>query len=83
MTGRSASDRPHGVRVLHAITHETCPHRVTLPMIMVLGDHSFAEALSVNAGLTLLYVAYAYGFYLIYDRLRPLRGGGSVTARTS
>lgn len=39
---------------------------------MILGRHSLSEALAVNFGLTLLYVVYAYAFYLAYDRLLPL-----------
>lgn len=74
LTGRSASDRPHGVRLLHAFTHELTPVAATLPIIMVLGQHTLHDALAVNIGLTVVYMAYAYGFYLIYDHLRPLQG---------
>ncbi|MES2667098.1 MAG: chlorhexidine efflux transporter [Pseudomonadota bacterium] len=73
LTGRSASDRPHHLRLLHAFTHELTPIAATLPLIMGLGQHSLREALAVNVGLTAVYMGYAYGFYLIYDRLRPLR----------
>jgi uncharacterized membrane protein len=72
MTGRRASDRPHGLRLLHAISHEVTPIVVTLPLILWIGQHSLSDALAVNLGLTLFYVAYAYVFYLIYDRLCPL-----------
>jgi uncharacterized membrane protein len=71
LTGRAATERPHALRVVHAVTHELSPIIVTLPLIMVLGQHSLNEALTLNAGLTVLYVAYAYVFYLTYDRLFP------------
>jgi uncharacterized membrane protein len=72
LTGRSASDRPHALRVLHAVSHEVSPIVVTLPLILWVGQHSLSDALVVNLGLTLFYVGYAYVFYLTYDRLRPL-----------
>jgi uncharacterized membrane protein len=72
LTGRSASDRPHALRCLHAISHEVSPIMVTLPLILWVGQHSLSDALALNLGLTLFYVGYAYVFYLIYDRLRPL-----------
>ena len=72
MTGRLATERPHGLRLVHAISHEVTPIFVTLPLILWIGQHSLSDALAVNLGLTVFYVAYAYAFYLIYDRLRPL-----------
>ncbi len=75
MTGRAASDRPHGLRLVHAVSHEVSPILLTLPLIMLLGGHGLAEALAVNVGLTALYVGYAYVFYLLYDRLLPVTAG--------
>lgn len=72
LTGRAASDRPHRLRLLHAVSHEVTPIVVTLPLVVWIGQHSFSDALAINLGLTLFYVAYAYVFYLIYDRLYPL-----------
>jgi uncharacterized membrane protein len=71
LTGRDVRMRPHRLRLVHALSHEITPIVVTLPIIMALGHHSLTEALAVNLGLTGLYVAYAYGFYLAVDRLRP------------
>lgn len=73
MTGRVASDRPHGLRVLHAVTHEASSVVLTLPIIMALGDHGFWRALAIDLGLTLFYAVYAYVFHLAFDRLRPVR----------
>jgi uncharacterized membrane protein len=78
LTARPASARPHPLRLLHAITHEVTPIAVTLPLIMLVGRHTLAEALAVNAGLTVLYVAYAYLFYWLYDRVRPLQALAGV-----
>lgn len=78
MTGRAATERPHVLRLVHAISHEVTPIFITLPLIMWIGEHSLTDALGVNMGLTLFYVGYAYVFYLIYDHLRPL----SVPAMT-
>jgi uncharacterized membrane protein len=70
---RAASDRPHGLRLVHATSHEFSSIVATLPLVMLLGGHGFGQALAVNAGLTLLYAAYAYGFHILYDLLRPVR----------
>ncbi len=69
---RRASDRPHRLRLLHALTHEASSIVVTLPMLMALGDLGFLAALAADAGLTLVYAIYGYGFHLLYDRLRPV-----------
>ncbi len=74
LTGRDARQRPHHWRLVHAMSHEITPIMVTLPIIMALGNHTLTEALAVNLGLTGLYVAYAYVFYLAVDRLRPGAG---------
>jgi uncharacterized membrane protein len=73
MTGRVASDRPHGLRSLHAILHELTAVVVSCPVIFAMSPLSWAEALWVDLGLTLAYAAYAYVFHLVYDRLRPVR----------
>ena len=72
LAGRTASDRPHRWRVVHALSHEASGVVVTLPLIMVLGGLSFVEALLADIGLFLFYAGYAYVFHLGYDRLRPV-----------
>lgn len=74
---RSASDRPHGWRVVHAFSHEGGSALVTVPIVMYLGGFGFWAALAVDFGLTVAYVGYAYFFHLGFDRLRP------VTPRTA
>jgi uncharacterized membrane protein len=71
-TGRSASSRPHGLRIIQALSQETTVIVVTLPLVMLIGGHGFKEALMVDLGLTLFYAAYAYCFHIVFDWLRPI-----------
>ena len=71
-TGRAASDRPQGLRIIHALCLEITAAAVTLPIVMAMGGHTFLEALTIDIGLTLFYAAYAYFFHIAYDRLRPV-----------
>ena len=71
-TGRSASDRPHRLRLLHAALLEVTSVVVTLPAVMWLGGHDFLSALAIDVGLTLAYAAYAYVFHFSFDKLRPV-----------
>jgi uncharacterized membrane protein len=72
---RVASDRPHWLRVGHAISHEATALVVTLPLLMWLGGLGFLAAILAEFGLTALYAAYAYVFHVFYDRLRPVVAG--------
>ncbi len=72
LTGRVASDRPHGLRIVHATSHEVSAVVVSLPILVWLGGHSVWAALAVDVTLTVVYTAYAYVFHLAYDRLRPV-----------
>jgi uncharacterized membrane protein len=72
LSGRLASDRPHRWRLVHALTHEATSAAVTVPILVVLGGHGWAEALLVDLTLTAAYAGYAYVFHLIYDRWRPV-----------
>lgn len=72
LTGRVASDRPHGLRMVHAASHEATSVVVTCPILMVLGEHSLWGALAVDFALTVVYSVYAYFFHLAYDWLRPV-----------
>ncbi len=71
-TGRVASDRPAAVRVIHAVLYEVTSVGMTLPLAMAVGGLSFGQAVGLNIWLTLFYVVYAYGFFLIYDWFRPV-----------
>lgn len=76
MTGRVASDRPHGLRIIHAVSHESTSLVVTVPLLIWLGGHSLMEAILLDIGLTIVFAIYAYVFNIIYDRLRPVRPFG-------
>lgn len=74
LTGRVASDRPHGWRVLHAIGLETSAVLLTWPLVVALTPLGWQQALFADIGLTLAYAAYGYVFHLAFDRLRPVLG---------
>jgi uncharacterized membrane protein len=72
-TGRVASDRPHGLRVLHTIGNEVTALIVTWPLMVALTPLAWLQALAAEIGLTLAYALYGYLFHLGFDRLRPVR----------
>ena len=74
-TGRVASARPQGLRVLHALGLETTAVLVTWPLLVWLTPLGWIEALAAELGLTAAYAVYGYCFHLGFDRLRPVRGG--------
>ncbi len=73
MTGRLASDRPHPIRLVHALSHEVTSTLVTVPLIMAFAEFGFRQALALDIGLTIAYTGYAYVYFLLYDRIRPMR----------
>lgn len=72
-TGRVASDRPHGLRTLHAIGLEASSVVVTWPLVWALTPLSWWGALAADLSLAVVYAAYGYGFFWAFDRLRPVR----------
>lgn len=70
--GRVASERPHGLRLVHAASNEVTSTFVTVPVIMWIAGLAFWQALALDVTLTLFYGAYAYVFHLAYDRVRPV-----------
>ncbi len=75
LTGRVASERPHGLRTLHAIGLEASSVLLTTPLIWALTPLGWWEALAVDIGLAFAYAVYGYLFHWGYDRLRPVRPG--------
>ena len=73
LTGRCASDRPHGLRAFHALSLEVTTMVLTLPIIMAVGGHGFLDGIALDIGFTLFYAGYAYVFFICYDQLRPLK----------
>jgi uncharacterized membrane protein len=72
LTGRVASDRPQLLRLAHAASTEVTSILVTTPIIVLVGGFGWWQALLVDVGLTLFYAAYAYGFHMGFDFLRPV-----------
>lgn len=71
-TGHVASDRPHGLRLAQAASLELTSLVATLPLVMQVSGHGFWTALSVDLGLTVVYVGYGYLFHIVYDAFRPV-----------
>lgn len=80
LTGRVASNRPQGLRIVHAFSYEISCMVITLPTFVFLGRMTVVDALMAEFGLTVLYVVYGYVFHLIYDKLRPVGGGPDRSA---
>jgi uncharacterized membrane protein len=76
-TGRVASDRPHGLRLVHTVGLEVSVLVVTWPLLVALTPLGWGEALAADVGLTLAYTLYGYLFHLGFDQLRPVRPGAS------
>jgi uncharacterized membrane protein len=74
LNGRVASDRPAGLRAVHAVGQEVLVLAVTLPIVMTVTGLGLGMAMVIEMGVTAFYVAYVWLFYLVYDRLRPVSG---------
>lgn len=72
-TGRVASDRPHRLRVVHAVGLEVSGALVTWPLIVALTPLGWWQALWLDLTLSLAYTLYGYVFHWVFDRLRPVR----------
>jgi uncharacterized membrane protein len=70
---RTASNRPQAWRIVHACNLEATLMILTVPVVMVMGGHSFLEAVVLDIGLTFVYLIYAYLFHMAYDWVRPVR----------
>ncbi len=73
LAGHVASDRPHRLRLLHAVLFETSAAVVTCPVIVWITGMGWVDALLADMALTLTYAAYGYAFHWLFDRLRPVR----------
>lgn len=54
---RVASDRPHRTRVLHAFMLEGSDTFIAVPILMMMGGHSFWEAVATDLALLALHSA--------------------------
>lgn len=74
LTGRNADQRPHLLRIVHALGFEFGLLVITLPLIVVWTGMGWLEALIADIAVALAYVAYAFIFNLAYDRCFPIVG---------
>lgn len=72
MSGRVASDRPQVWRVVHAVSHEFSSMLMSLPILIGLAGLDLKTAVYVDLGLSAIYALWAWAFFLLWDRLRPL-----------
>ena len=71
LTGRLASDRPNGLRLVHALGHELGAMLVSVPVLLALTDLGLGGALALDLGLSLAYAGWTWVFFVLWDRLRP------------
>lgn len=69
--GRSADQRPLGLRVLHAVLLEAGVMGVSLPVLMGWTDLTAWQAVSADLGLSVAYAGYALVFNQAYDKFFP------------
>jgi uncharacterized membrane protein len=72
---RVASQRPPGLRTVHALGLEVTVLLLSCPLIMVFTGLGFWAALGLDLALSAVYAAYGWVFHWGYDRLRPVQVG--------
>jgi uncharacterized membrane protein len=72
ITGQSADRRSLLARVAHAVFLEAGAVVFTTPLIAAWTDVSWKAAFIEDIGLTVVYVAYAFVFGLLYDSVFPI-----------
>lgn len=71
-TTRTADRRTTPWRIVHAAGFEGGLLLISLPIVMAWTSMGWLEALAADAALALAYVAYAYLFNRVYDRVFPI-----------
>jgi uncharacterized membrane protein len=74
LTGRTADRRATFWRVVQAAGFEVGLLLMSLPIVMAWTAMGWLDALLLDIGLALAYVAYAFVFNLAYDRAFPILG---------
>ena len=69
---RLASNRPAGMRMLHAVGLEATVAVLSCPLIMALTGLGWWPALLTDLALSATYAVYAAVFHWAFDRLRPV-----------
>ncbi|NDV22454.1 PACE efflux transporter [Desulfovibrio sp. JC022] len=70
--GRPVYERGPKLRVLHSVFFELCLLVFSLPLVMLLLDYSFMQALMLDLGFAMFVPVYAFFFNVIYDRTFPV-----------
>ena len=73
---RLASDRSARCRVLHVLSLEMSSILISVPLILIVTEIGFVDAVVVDLSLTLGYLIYGALFFLIFDYLYPMKGIG-------
>lgn len=72
-TGRVASDRPHKLRVVHAIGFEVTLAITSIPIYTWWLHITVLEAILIDVVVTTFIVGYTYVYTLAYDFIFPVR----------
>ncbi|MGB5950390.1 MAG: PACE efflux transporter [Parvibaculum sp.] len=72
-SGRLAHQKTVALRILHAGLYEVTISFFAVPIIAYMSGMGWWVAIIADIGFTIVYFAYTYVFYLIYDWLRPVR----------
>ncbi|SLN24262.1 Bacterial Transmembrane Pair family protein [Roseovarius albus] len=71
-SGRTASERSHLGRIVHAMGFEVTLMLTSLPILMWFLQVTVLQALATDAVVTTFVVGYTYVFTLVFDRLFPV-----------
>ena len=72
-TGRVASDRPHKLRIIHAIGFEVTLAITSIPIYTWWLKITVLEAILIDVVVTTFIVGYTYIFTLVYDVVFPIK----------
>ena len=72
-TGRVASDRPHKLRIIHAIGVEVTLAITSIPIYTWWLKITVLEAILIDVVVTTFIVGYTYIFTLVYDLVFPIK----------
>lgn len=72
-TGRVASDRPHKLRIIHAIGFEVTLAITSIPIYTWWLKITVLEAILIDVVVTTFIVGYTYIFTLVYDLVFPIK----------
>ena len=69
---RTASARPHRLRLLHAMGLEVSSALLTCPIIVWMTGLGWWQAMAADIALSLVYATYGYLYHLAFDHWRPV-----------